>query len=175
MNLLRDGHRYASMRHVGIGNITEYDLEGDNLTIKIKLSEVGLEYINKLHYDKGDRIGDMNFETFNIHPEKWTLDRVFTLLTVSPLAEWATGKQGYKLYMNSLSGTKLYPHELQRDLSPQEYKKVVELINFSLKQSAPIFAKIYDLMHELGHMKHPEHKPLVEEQTESHNNNTEGI
>lgn len=175
MELLKDGERSAWLNHSGFGDVQSYSVNGDILTIKIKIKDQGKDSLQNFSYDKGDRFGDMNIETFNIHPEKWTLDKIFTLLITHPLAQWATGKQGYKLYMSGLDAKKLYPHELQRDLSPQEYKIAAQLINFSLKESAIIFKKTYDLMHELGHMKHPDHKALVEEQTDDTQNNNSDL
>lgn len=161
-NLLRDGERSAWLNKTGFGNVTSYELDNDELTIRIKIDEQGKESLQNFSYEKGDRFGDLNIETYNIHREKWTMDKLKWMLTGNPIAEWATGKKGYKIYLNGLDAKKLYIPDLQSDLSASEFKTASEWLNFSLTQSSPIFKKIYELQHELFHMMNPHVPPSVE-------------
>src|SRR5579871_4779822 len=89
--------RFVTLNHTGFGKMTSFVVDGDILTIKIKITEYGHEMLNRINFENGDRLGDIGLFTYNQNPEVFTWEKFRNLMNFNPLIEWATGKQGYKM------------------------------------------------------------------------------
>ena len=165
---------FVDLDGLGIGEIETMSANKDKLIITVKLDDGAYDELlavgkNDVEKNEETIVQNLKITTDDMKPaygeHVMTKEEIFDILSFHPLVHWADGKKGYKLYLEGLTAKKLYVRDIEK-LSEPDQTIVKNILETSRRQSAPILEKIYDLLHELSHLKNPYFKPSVEEESE---------